>query len=75
MLEYIRSSKIFVLNEATHSFHSRLVNLKSISMQEVSETISDYWATSQEVSDASLKAFKELYGGNSDVSLRKMRYV
>ena len=44
-------------------------------MQTVSETISDYWATSEEVSDASLKAFKELYGGNSDVSLRKMRYV
>ena len=44
-------------------------------MQVVSETISDYWATSEEVRDASLKAFKELYGGNSDVSLRKMRYV
>ena len=48
---------------------------KSISMQVVSETISDYWATSEEVRDASLKAFKEQYGGNSDVSLRKMRYV
>ena len=44
-------------------------------MQAVSETISDHWATSEEVSDASLKAFKELYGGNSDVSLRKRRYV
>ena len=48
---------------------------KSISMQVVLETISDYWTTSEEVSDASMKAFKELYGGNSDVSLRKMRYV
>ena len=36
---------------------------KSISMQAVSETISDHWATSEEVSDASLKAFKELYRG------------
>ena len=48
---------------------------KSISMQVVLETISDYWTTSEEVSDASMKAFKELHGGNSDVSLRKMRYV
>ena len=48
---------------------------KPISMHAVSETISDYWAKSEEVSDASLKAFKELHGGNSDVSLRRMRYV
>ena len=39
----------------------------------VSKSIS--MATSEEVSDASLKAFKELYGGNSDVSLRKRRHV
>ena len=44
-------------------------------MQAVSETISNYWTTSEKVSGASLKAFKELYGGNSDVLLRKMRYV
>ena len=48
---------------------------KPISMHAVSETISDYWVKSEEVSNASLKAFKELHGGNSDVSLSRMRYV
>ena len=48
---------------------------ESTSMQAVSETISNYWTTSEKVSGASLKAFKELHGGNSDVLLRKMRYV
>ncbi|KAG1668548.1 Protein FAN [Nymphon striatum] len=38
---------------------------KSKIIQLVSETICDYWATQSDVGDASMKAFVELYGGNS----------
>ena len=47
---------------------------KSSSMQAIAETISDYWATPEEVEEASVKAFKELYGGKVNDTLTKMRY-
>jgi hypothetical protein len=46
---------------------------KSTTLQEISETISDYWASCDEVKDASVKAFQQLYGGNLDVPLKKLR--
>ena len=43
-------------------------------MQAIVETISDYWATPEEVEEASVKAFIELYGGKLNDTLTKMRY-
>ncbi|KAG1665078.1 hypothetical protein GQR58_019552 [Nymphon striatum] len=55
---------------------SSFLNLvkKSKIIQLVSETICDYWATQSDVGDASMKAFVELYGGNSASSLKQLRY-
>ena len=41
---------------------------KSETLRLISETISDYWAT-HEVTMSSVKAFQEIYGGNTKTSL------
>lgn len=46
---------------------------KSASMKAVAKTISDYCATQEEVAEASMKAFREQYGGKAIDTLRKMR--
>lgn len=48
---------------------------KSLSIKAVAETISDYWATQEEVNEASLNMFKEQYGGKASYMLKKMRYA
>ena len=45
---------------------------KSEDLQSVSEKMSDYWATHEEISESAVSAFKIIYGGNSE-TLTKMR--
>ncbi|XP_065652097.1 uncharacterized protein LOC136079741 [Hydra vulgaris] len=48
---------------------------KSNNIQSVSEIILDYWATKKEVRESAVRAFIEVFGGNAESSLRKMRYL
>jgi len=46
---------------------------KSETLRVISETISDYWATHEEVTMSSVEAFQEIYGGNTNTPLAKLR--
>ena len=48
---------------------------KSAVVQSASDTISDYWATQEEVGYAAVKIFTKLYFGTTESSLSKMRLV
>ena len=46
---------------------------KSIVLRLASEKLSDYWAKHKEIGEASVEAFKEMYGTNSQTSLSQLR--
>jgi hypothetical protein len=48
---------------------------KSKTLCTMSEAFSDYWATQEEVHNASVDVIREIYGGNPTASLSKMRFV
>ena len=48
---------------------------KSVTIQSASDTISDHWATRNEVGEAAVKTFIQLYGGKEGSSLQKLRSV
>lgn len=42
------------------------------SVQSSSEVMCDYWATKEEIREAYIKIFIEMYGGTKDFLLRKL---
>jgi len=55
------------------TFVNALLLRKSETLRVISETISDYWATHEEVTMSSVEAFQEIYGGNTNTPLAKLR--
>lgn len=60
-----------IMGKGKPSFYNTVS--KSKRMQDLAESISDYWASSDNVKSASIEAFQILYGGDSNVSLKKLR--
>ena len=47
---------------------------KSWKLQNVSNIMNDYWALENDVGESAIAAFIELYGGNVESDLTKLRY-
>ena len=47
---------------------------KSWKLQNVSDIMNDYWVTENDVDEAAVVAFIEIYGGRMESNLTKVRY-
>ena len=47
---------------------------KSWKLQNVSDIVNDYWVTENDVDEAAVVAFIEIYGGRMESNLTKVRY-
>ena len=50
------------------------VQKKLWKLQNVSDIMNDYWATENDVGEAAVVAFIEIYGGTVESNLTKLRY-
>ena len=47
---------------------------KSWKLHNVSDIMNNYWATENDVTEAAVTAFVEIYGGSMESNLTKLRY-
>ena len=47
---------------------------KSWKLHNVSDIMNNYWATENDVTEAAVPAFIEIYGGSMESNLTKLRY-